>query len=349
MNPEWREFLTGAGAEFDDGRVVTFGNPEREKRVATTGTIICDLSHWGLVCVQGEDARTFLQGQFSNDLHEVSPTRSQLNAYLSPKGRMLASFRVFQRDERFYVPLPRSLVETFVKRLRMFVLRSKVSVDDASEALLRIGCAGPDAERELRDAVGAAPAQVNDVVEIDGFTILRLPGPHPRYEIYGELGPVRSLWERLNVHAAPVGAAPWSLLDILAGVPTIHEQNMEAFVPQMANLELVGGVSFKKGCYPGQEVVARTQYLGKPKRRMYRVHLEQDGAPLPGTEIYDPADPSGQSVGRIVDAQPHPDGGSDALAVIQIESAARGGLRLGSTDGPALSMRELPYEIKTAG
>jgi folate-binding protein YgfZ len=345
MNSQWQAFLAGAGAELADGHVRSFGNAEREKRVATTGGILCDLSHFGLIRVSGEDARDFLQGQFSNDLQQVDAAHSQLSAYLSPKGRMLASFRIFAREDAFYLRLPHELVEPLIKRLRMFVLRARVQVEDAGDALLRIGCSGPNTADELAEVLGAAPETIDAVTHSGDLTVLRVPGPLPRFEVYGPLEPLRALWERLNVRAAPVGKAPWALLDILSGLPVIHAQTMEAFVPQMVNLELVDGVSFKKGCYPGQEVVARTQYLGKLKRRMYRLHAEQDQTPEPGVEIYEAGGTGEQSVGRIVEAQPHPDGGIDALAVLQIESAARGGLRLGTPDGPELVQRELPYAI----
>lgn len=345
MKPEWKDFLINAGAEFGEAGVESFGNPEREKRVATTGNILCDLSHRGLISVYGEDAQSFLQGQFSNDLRQVDAGHSQLNSYCTPKGRMLANFRLFLRGETYYLRMPREMVEPMLKRLHMYVLRSKVTLEDADDALVRFGYSGPEAAAELAEAAGQAPEQVDDVVESRGLTILRVAGPHPRFEIYGELEPAARLWERLNVRAAPVGAGPWALLDILAGIPTIYPQTSEAFVPQMANMHLIGGVSFKKGCYPGQEVVARMQYLGRLKRRMYRLHLETDTRPEPGTEIFGAGE---EAVGRIVDAQPHPDGGIEALAVLQIEAAEGGALRVGAPQGPQARLGELPYPFETA-
>ncbi len=350
MKPEWKEFLINAGAEFDDGRVVTFGNPEREKRMSTTGSILCDLSHMGLISAYGDDAETFLQGQSSNDVSQVSGSRSQLSSYCSPKGRMLANFRLFKRGETYYLRMPRELIEPVLQRLRMFVLMSKVTLEDADDALVRFGFSGPEAEAELSQALGTPPADDDAVVQIGEVTVIRIPGPHPRFELYGELEPMKKLWDKLNVHAAPVGASPWALLDILAGIPTVYSQTSEAFVPQMANMELVNGVSFKKGCYPGQEVVARMQYLGKLKRRMYRLHMDSNEAPKPGDDLFDANDESEQSAGKIVDAQPHPDGGIAALAVVQIASAEAGRLHLGSRQGLALAIEALPYplEVKTA-
>lgn len=349
MRPEWREFLSNAGAELDDGRVLSFGNAEREKRITTTGNVLCDLSHLGLVGAHGEDAATFLQGQTSNDVQAVTETQSQLGAYCNPKGRILCGFRIFRRSDSYYLRMPRDTVEACLQRLRMFVLRAKVTLDDADNALVRFGFSGPDAVKELDEALGAAPNASDEVLHTDGFSVIRIPGPHPRFEIYGDLEPMKRLWDRLNVHAAPVGAGSWALLDILAGLPSIHAATSEAFVPQMVNMQLINGLSFTKGCYPGQEVVARTQYLGKLKRRMYLLHLEAGELPSPGDEILDAEDETGQSAGRIVDAQPHPEGGIAALAVLTIQSAEHGALHLGATDGPTLAVKPLPYAFEAAG
>jgi hypothetical protein len=139
----------------------------------------------------------------------------------------------------------------------------------------------------------------------------------------------------------------WDWLDIMAGIPGVHPETSDAFVPQMANLEIVGGVNFKKGCYPGQEIVARMQYLGKLKQRMYRARFEGNTQPHPGDSIFAPDFP-GQSAGTVVAAQPAPDNGFDLLAVIQISSAEAGELHLGSETGPKLSLQNLPYPVAPA-
>jgi hypothetical protein len=147
--------------------------------------------------------------------------------------------------------------------------------------------------------------------------------------------------------ARQTGAEFWSLMDIRAGVPNIFEDTVEAFVPQMANLQLIGGVSFTKGCYTGQEVVARMQYLGKLKRRMYRAHVDSTQAPARGAEVFSPSSESGQGAGRIVDVAASPDGGYEVLAVIQISSAGADDLRLVDAEGPALRLLDLPYQFET--
>ncbi len=343
MKPEWKEFLTNRGAEWNEEVVESFGNPERERRVCVAGDVIADLSWYGLIEVHGADAETFMQGQFTNDVREVSEARSQLSGICSPKGRLLANFRIFRRGETWYLRLPHELVDPTLKRLRMFVLMSKVTLEDASDAFVRIGLSGPKAEEELARAGLPEPVGVDDVITTDQVTVVRVAGLHPRFEIYGELEPMKRHWEALDVYCAPVGTPAWKLLEIFAGLPTIYPETVEAFVPQMVNYPQVGGVSFRKGCYTGQEVVARMQYLGKLKRRMYRAHVDAERAPRPNDPLVAPGSGSGQGAGRIVDAQPGPDGGYEVLAVVEIASRERGEVFLWEENGPRLQFLELPY------
>ncbi len=346
MKPEWKDFLVNKGAEFDGDRVISFGNPERELRLVVAGEAIADRCHTGLIAVHGEDAETFLQGQFTNDIREVTPARSQLSAFCSPKGRMLANFRIFRLDDSYYLELPHSQVEATLKRLRMFVLRSKVVLEDASENLVRIGFSGQKAPAQLAELLGGAPAQTDEVATLNGLTVIRLPGAQPRFEILGALDAMQKLWTQLDVRAAPVGDRAWSLLEVRAGVPVIVPETADAFVPQMANLQVLHGVSFKKGCYTGQEVVARMQYLGKLKRRMYLAHVDTGTCPAPGETLFSAGSESGQGAGRVVNAAVCPDGGCDLLAVVEIASRERNDLRLGAEDGPALEFMELPYAFE---
>lgn len=345
MNLEWKGFLERNGAEFDgQDSVASFGNPDRELRVALSGTVFADLSSHGLLAVRGQDAESFLQGQFTNDVVHLDAAHSQLNGYCSPKGRLLANFRIWRDADGFVLSLPRMMLASFTKRLQMFVMRSAVTIEDISERWVRVGVSGLDAGSELRSVIPTLPEDVDDLTRAGDFTVLRIPGAHPRYEVHGPLDAMRKLWDALNVRAAPVGAAAWELLDILAGVPVILPETADAFVPQMVNYQIIGGVSFKKGCYPGQEVVARMQYLGKLKRQMYLAHIAGDTVPKPGDDVYSPDDPE-QSAGKIVNVQPHPDGGHMVLAVVQIASREAGAVHLGSLNGAPLVFTDLPYPL----
>lgn len=345
MQAEWKTFLHNHGAKFDDAECVSgFGALPHERGLALSGTVIADLSHIGILAVRGADAEAFLQGQFTNDVRHLDAAHSQLNGYCSPKGRLLATFRIFRADAEFRLCLPRSMLESMRKRLQMFVMRSAVTLEDVSDQSIRIGVAGPGAAAALDGAIAPLPTAVDELTRCGEFTVLRIPGVQPRYEIIGPLAAIRKLWETLATRAAPVGGSAWELLDILAGVPTILTETVDAFVPQMVNYALIGGVNFKKGCYPGQEIVARMQYLGKLKRQMYLARIDSPQAPRPGDDLFSSDDPQ-QSAGKIVNAQPHPDGGYIVLAVVQIGSRATGSVRLGAADGPELVFAELPYAL----
>lgn len=344
MKTDWREFLSNNGAEFDDcGKVISFGNPAREVRAALNGNVFADLSHSGMIAVHGKDAETFLQGQFSNDVSQLDEHTGQLGSYCNPKGRMIANFRMHRRGDTWYLRLPAELVETLLARLRTFVMRSDVTLEDAGDAWVRMGFTGPDAATEVETAIGKpVPQAIDGALEGDTWTVVRLPGIHPRFDIYATLEAARKIWDTLNVRSAPVGAPAWDLLGILAGVPTITLATSEMFVPQMANMHILGGVNFKKGCYPGQEVVARMQYLGKLKRRMYLIHINTNSAPAPGDEIFCANDKE-QSAGRIVNAEAHPDGGYTALAVIRIASAESGLVFPDGSGETPVELLQLPY------
>lgn len=346
MNIEWKEFLISAGASFDAAgtTIEHFGDAQREREQATTAHVLCDLSHLGLIAARGADTQNFLQSQLTNDARELSATRSQLSGYCTAKGRLLALFRLFMRGETTYLQFPLELMEPTLKRLRMFVMRSKVTLEDASEMLGRIGYSGPDAETQLRATLGSSPSAVNEVVEAGDVTILRLPGAVPRFELIGNYAHLRTIWAQLAANTTPVGADVWQLLDIRAGVPEVFKSSVEEFIPQMVNLPALGAVNFKKGCYPGQEIVARMQYLGTLKRRMFFAHIDVAEPPAPTTPLFESGGESAQ--GHIVHAQRAAQGGCDALAVVVIAATERGALHLGTADGPALAFGNLPYSLE---
>ncbi len=346
MKPEWKEFLLDNGAELDGDQVTNFGNPQRELEVATTGHVIADQSHFGLISARGEDVSEFLQGQLTNDIRDVSETKAQYSAYCTPKGRMLSNFLIFKRGDTYYLSLPRNLLEATLKRLSMFILMSKVVLEDASDSLVRMGYAGPEADKELNGVLGIAPKEPFEASQKDDLSVIRLPGMQPRFQIVGGLDAITKLWETLNVRGTAIGEPGWALLDILSGTPFILPETTEAFIPQMVNLQLTNGVSFKKGCYTGQEIVARMQYLGKLKRRMYLAHVQGDIAPKPGDELFSAGSSSGQGTGKIVNASPSPEGGYQVLAVVEISSQANNKIHLGEKNGPILEFAELPYPFQ---
>lgn len=348
MNEQWRKFLLDLGAEFEQSQLNHFGNPENERRILKNGLVVSDFSHFCLVTVSGKDQYSFLQGQLTNDIEKVTDLNSQLSGYCNQKGRLLASFRIFKHKNNLVLKLPRELYESTFKRLQMFVMRSDVKFAPCSDDLTGIGFSGPTADSELSKHFPEIPTEIDSCVQADDVTIIRIAGSHPRFEIYGTPEILQPLWQKLDVNAAAIGSEAWQLLDIQAGLPTVYEPNVEAFVPQMINLELINGVSFKKGCYTGQEIVARMHYLGKLKRRMYLIHIDTNEPVAPGAVLYSPESTSGQGTGTIVQASLASDGGTDALAVIQISETKNQGLRLYDENGPRITLAELPYQFPPA-
>jgi tRNA-modifying protein YgfZ len=346
VNETWKNFLQQRGAALDNGRIQHFGNPEEERRVAAQGNVLADLSELSIIRARGTDTQNFLNGQLSNDLRLLDATHSQLASWCSPKGRMLAIFRLFRRGDDTLLQLPASLLGSTLKRLKMFVLRAKVTLEQVDNELVSLGLSGPDAEKLLRDVAGFAPTVFEGCETRDDITAIKLSGPQPRFEIIAPTDTAGKLWDVFNNKATPVGPPVWQWLDIMAGIPSVAPETSEAFVPQMANLEIVGGVNFKKGCYPGQEIVARMQYLGRLKQRMYRAHFNGNEAPRPGDAIFAP-DFLGQSAGTVIAVQPAPENGFDLLAVIQISSAEVGDLHLDSENGPVISLESLPYSVSS--
>lgn len=343
MSSEWQQFLQQQGARLDEGGVRNFGDAVAELQHSLQGDILCPILHQGLLRASGTDTATFLQGQTSNDVRHVDGEHHQLNSYCTPKGRILTLFRLFQRGDDYFLQLPQQLLAATQKRLTMYILRSQVILTDASGELPCLGLAGPNAPQLLQQQLGIAPTEVGEALTHNEVTVLRIPGETPRFLLFAPVERAISLWQSLTPAARPVGAPCWQLQEIQAGLPSVVEATVEAFVPQMLNLQLVDGVNFKKGCYPGQEVVARMQYLGKLKRRMYRARSNGDEPPKAGDELFSPVSESGQGSGKVVAAAPAAEGGHELLVVAEIAGVEQGALYLGDATGPRLELLPLPY------
>ncbi|HZZ94983.1 MAG TPA: folate-binding protein [Usitatibacter sp.] len=334
----WLSFLASRGARLDATGVADFGNAAAETAAAREGTILVDLSSNALVSVTGDDAAAFLHGQFTNDVESLPVGAAQWNGWCSAKGRLLATFLLVRREDGFLVLLPAEIAAAFAKRLSMFVLRSKVKIAEVSAPWARLALAGKTAGVIVARHWGFTPDALRSV-EHDGATCVALDAQ--RFVILAPVEAAPPLWEKLALNAAPAGPDAWALSLIDAGIPVIVAATQEAFVPQMANFELVGGVSFTKGCYPGQEIVARTQYRGILKRRMAHAHLAGDARPMPGQGVYSTAF-GDQAAGTLAAVAAAPGGGFDVLVVAQLEALARRDLRWNAPDGPALEILGYP-------
>ena len=291
-----------------------------------------------VIAVSGDDAAAFLHAQFTNDVLALAEGHAQWSGWCTPKGRLYATFLLVRRKEGFLLALPAELAAAFAKRLAMFVLRSRVRIEEASASLSCLGVAGEDSARIVARLWGAAPAPMALAQHGDALCVGL---EDQRYLVLVPAGAAAALQQELAAQARTGTREEWEWAAVHAGVPTIVTATREAFVPQMANFELVGGVSFKKGCYPGQEIVARTQYRGILKRRMALAHVAGGEAPRPGDHVYSDAFGE-QSAGTVVNAAPSPGGGYDALVVAQVEGLAKRDLHWKTPAGPALEILSHP-------
>lgn len=293
---------------------------------------IAPLSHLGVIRVQGEDAAKFLHGQLTQDFALLDMQHARLAAFLSAKGRMQASFIGFKRSAtEVLLVCSQDLLTPTLKRLSMFVLRAKAKLSDATADFALYGVAG-DALKSIAGGAYEPWAKA----DFDEATLVHL---------YPAAGQPRALWVAPQGNPAPQGpaldASLWLWSEVQSAVPTLTAPLSEAFVPQMLNYESVGGVNFKKGCYPGQEVVARSQFRGTLKRRTYIAHASS-GFTV-GSEVFTQDDLE-QPCGTVVQVAPSPHGGVDALVSLQI-AATEHPLQVGATGGVALQLQTLPYPL----
>lgn len=318
MSQEWTDFLARQGLSADSE---TFGDLPGELAAARDGTVVVPLLNQGLIRASGEDAASFLHNLLTNDVQNLKVDEVRFAGFCTPKGRLLASFHIWHEGADLLLALSADIQPAILKKLSMYVLRSKVKLSDPGLVLL--GLAGPNAQALAEEFKGVA---------IGGG----------RHLIALSVEAATTAWPKLTASARPAGVAAWRWIEIATGQPRIVAATQEAFVPQMVNMEVaaVGGVIFTKGCYPGQEIVARTQYLGKVKRRMYRARL--DAALPPGTDVFTP-EAGDQHCGALVTVAPSPDGGYECLLVVQSSGAEAGEIHLGSPSGPQVQLLPLPY------
>ncbi len=301
---------------------------------------VAPLSSWGVIRVEGADAAAFLHGQLTQDFALLGLGEARLAAFCTAKGRMLASFIGFKRSPTEIVLLcSRDLLAPTLKRLSMFVLRSKAKLTDATADFQIWGLAGDAIKLIAKDD---QPAWTTGTLDTQNLIFLYPADGQPRALLVAPAGePLPAA-----LAAAPVlSEALWHWGEVRSGIATLSAPIAEAFVPQMLNYESIGGVSFKKGCYPGQEIVARSQFRGTLKRRAFLAHVApDDAAPAPGHEVFHSSDPD-QPAGLVADAARAPCGGWDVIVSLQLAATEGGTLALGSPQGPALALQALPYAL----
>jgi tRNA-modifying protein YgfZ len=343
-NDDWQKTLISQGAIIEEGTIKSFGHLNQELQATANSNILCDLSHLSLLEISGDDAITFLQGQVTNDVKQLNGSNAHYTGYCSPKGRLLALFLAFAHKDHLHLQLPKSLLEPISKRLRMYVLRSKVSITDTTGSIFTLGINGPDATEILKQVIPNIPTNDYELVNAEQASIIKLPSldKQTRYEIFTDADHLLHIWNALSKKCKPAGKACWDYIESNAGIPEIVPSTQEQFVPQMINLDILNGINFKKGCYTGQEIVARTHYLGSVKRRTFLASTKPSATnqiPVAGEKLLDA---SNNDVGQIVRVAPNLQNGFDLLTELRLEAQQNSTIFWQSNP---IVFRSLPYSF----
>ena len=338
----WQQYFALQGPT--DGRPLTVAD--------LADGFIAPIADLALIKAGGAEAASFLHKQLTNDVEHLGLNEARLAGYCSPKGRLMATFLMWRTADDLFLQLPQTIAAALQKRLQMFVMRAKVTlsnVGEADDAPLMLGLGGHKAAAALATWFDALPEAPYAKIDHALGTLIRLADAcgAPRYQWLMSKATAQAAWPVLTATLATGDDAAWMLSQVHAGVPQIDAPTQEKFVPQMVNWELLGGVNFKKGCYPGQEIVARSQYLGKLKRRTTLVTIDgavQNDAIQAGDDLFSSLDPD-QPCGTIVNAAPNGAGGIDALVEIKLTAIDEGVVSVGAIDGPAVRFLTMPYAL----
>jgi hypothetical protein len=317
----------------------------KQSTAQATDNFICAADEWGLILVNGADATDFLQNQLSNDIHLIDENHYQLSSYSTPKGRLVGIFRIIRISNGYILVTARSMVLPLLERLYRYIVQAQVTVADASDYFARIALQ-TDAAAVIQHPL--LPDSAGSVWQNDSVISLQLEplaGQRRFVLLCLAADEAIDLWNEFARQLQVAGFDALRLSEIKAGIPVIYPETSEDFVLQMANLGVLDGVSFKKGCYPGQEIVARMQYLGKLKRRMYLARLDTEQLPQPGDALVVEGKTEIDGSGIVVDAQFDQHGVCYCLYIAQIAKADAGKLRLLSQPAVGPHNLDLPYPI----
>lgn len=340
VRSSWLDIL-GTPADGETTEICAgFAEPGEESRAVAHVDVIAPLADMAVIRVADVDAEAFLAAQLTSDVGALGTQRTRFGAWCSAQGRVLALFRVIRLPDEFLLLLPAEIAETIVTRLRRYILRARVTIDISG--LLAAGISGAAAIADLFSVI-ACPADSEQVVSAAGLTALRFPDGRQRALVLGAAEPVASLWQRVQKHAQRVGYRAWRLLDIEAALPQVYAATQNRFLPQMLNLDLLGGLSFEKGCYPGQEVVARLKYRGQLKQRLLMARADTSDMAAIGSRLVTAGD--GAAAGEVLMTARHPDGSCSMSVVAPMELLDSGRVHLYDPAGPAVRLSPPPYLI----
>lgn len=307
------DYLKENGAQLNEtgDAVTSFGPAQTELLAARDTCVVIPLFHLGLLQFSGDDAKSYLHNQLTSDVNHLALSQTQHSSWCTAKGRMLANFILSHQSTGYTMLLARELIAPLQKRFQMYVLRSKVRIENLSEQCVALALCGQSAHASLSAANLPIPdAKLSIATSANGLSVINLGDA--RYIVLCPQESLTQTWSTLAKTATPAGIEAWKWLEVKAGIPLIDASTTEAFVPQMINFDQLGGVSFNKGCYPGQEVVARAKYLGKIKRHLYR--FESSALIKVGTALLKEA--NAQACGTVAACAQTPTGGFTGLAVV---------------------------------
>ena len=324
MNQNWKIFLLSQNATFDSDTAINFPAVSDYN-----GKSIYPVAHLAVLTVSGADAAHFLQGQITCNVNDISETQSSLGALCNPKGRAIATFLLVKSGAAFLMILPAELLAPVKKRLQMYVLRSDVSLTDSSDTHCLIGLSHPASQT----------GPLFSTTQQDFITV-NFSITHSRYLIIAETDKAQALWsERVGQGYGPESTGRWRYLDIVAGIPWLTTATSEEFIPQMLNLDRLGGISFNKGCYTGQEIVARTHYLGKAKRALFLAECDTPSAPAPNSIIIDDGAGAEKAIGKVLQAAHEcAETLCKMLVVLQVADNGTYNLKLKDNNQPSITL-----------
>ncbi len=334
MNPNWKKFLIAQGAVFEPDNQCVFADQNTD---ATENQIFA-LPDLAILHITGKDATSLLQGQSTCNINDLTNHLGSFGAFCTPKGRALCCFYVCKFGQGYLLILAAELLASISKRLQMYVLRSDVQIDSSQEHFNLIGLKGLDNKQIPLNNASFTVSQVDEGL------VIRLPGLADRFLSIVPEKHSEAFWQTAvnDWHCVPTGSNIWQLMDIQSGIPWLNSANSDEYIPQMLNLDQLNGISFNKGCYTGQEIIARTHYKGKAKRQMYLVQTSLKSSPEDSVAIIDKAAEQQPVVGKTLLSQASGQPGL-MLAVIQIDHAQSPELYLDNEPQEKITVSEFSY------
>jgi tRNA-modifying protein YgfZ len=338
MSPDWQEFLSDQGAQFDADYLLGFSEIDNK----TFDNFITDLSHLALIEVTGEDIDDFLNGQFTTNIKQLTRHHLQFSAWCNPKGQVKTTFFIYRHETGINLLLPTDLKDSFLKQLQMYIMRANVRLIDKSDELVRVGIQTNN-NKLLAELMSLTPQQKGNITIQSDLHCLYPFGSEnnsQRFIFIGSVERLTNLWQEFSQHITTVGTEIWKLLDIQAGYPWLSLQTTEKFLPQMLNLDLIDALNYQKGCYPGQEIIARLHFRGQLKRSLYLASCSLDAQAEIADQLY--TNDHEKSVGVVINTQTFEDK-CYLLAVIEKDSIENP-LSLRQPNGGNLALQPLPYK-----